>query len=185
QTQLETELIAFDSLPMEQILEEINQESNNLYAEAVGKLLAKKLNSETPIEAIKSSLDTIGINPDEYVLIDVSGLSRQNLITPQALIAILRTMSQLPEGISYRQTLALAGTNGTLKNRFVNSPVADNLWAKTGTLTGVGSLSGYLINGQDTDLVLSILVNNSELKSNKIRQAIDQIIVILNQYSKC
>ncbi|MEM9510727.1 MAG: D-alanyl-D-alanine carboxypeptidase/D-alanyl-D-alanine-endopeptidase [Cyanobacteria bacterium P01_E01_bin.35] len=185
QNQGETELMTIYSPPMQQILEEVNQESNNLYAEVLGKILAKKLGLETATEAVKSSLNTIGINPNEYVLADVSGLSRQNLISPQILVKTLQIMSQLSQRESYQQSLSLASINGTLKNRFRNSSITGNLWGKTGTLTGVGTLSGYIIDHQNPSIVFSILVNNSELKSNEIRQAIDEIIVILNQLNKC
>jgi len=170
---------------LQQILKEINQDSNNLYAEVLGKILAKKSRQETTTDAIELSLKTIGIKPTEYVLVDASGLSRQNLITPQTLVNTLRIMSQLPEGESYQKSLAVAGISGTLKRRFLNTSVAGNLWGKTGTLTGVGTLSGYIIDQKNPSLVFSILVDNSELKSKTIRQVIDEIIVITNQHNQC
>ena len=180
--ELETELVAIYSPPMQQILAEINQFSNNLYAEAIGKILAEKLNVDAT-EAINLSLKEIGIEPDEYVLVDASGLSRQNLITPQTLVKILRLMSQTTLADSYRQSLAVAG-EGTLKRRFID-PSVEGLWAKTGTLTGVGALAGYLVSEEYPIIVFSILVNNSDLKSKEIRQAIDEIIVDLNHIEKC
>ncbi|MGB5714304.1 MAG: D-alanyl-D-alanine carboxypeptidase/D-alanyl-D-alanine-endopeptidase [Waterburya sp.] len=185
ETELEAELMAIYSPPMQQIFTEINQESNNLYAEVLGKILAKELHLETASDAIKYSLDTIGIKATEYELVDASGLSRHNLITPQTLVDTLRLIYQLTPGESYQQSLARAGISGTLKRRFINSPVAGNLWGKTGTLTGVGTLSGYIIDHQNTSIVFSILVNNSELKNKRIRQAIDEIVVIINQLNKC
>jgi len=185
ENQLERELITIDSPPLQQILKEINQDSNNLYAEVLGKILAKKSRQETTTDAIELSLKTIGIKPTEYVLVDASGLSRQNLITPQTLVNTLRIMSQLPEGESYQKSLAVAGISGTLKRRFLNTSVAGNLWGKTGTLTGVGTLSGYIIDQKNPSLVFSILVDNSELKSKTIRQVIDEIIVITNQHNQC
>ena len=181
--ELETELVAIYSPPLQQILAEINQSSNNLYAEALGKILAKELNVETATEAINLSLKEIGIKPDEYVLVDASGLSRQNLITPQTLVKILHLMSQTSQGESYRQSLAAVG-QGTLKRRFTDSSV-EGLWAKTGTMTGVSALAGYIFNEEYPPIVFSILVNNSELKSKEIRQAIDEIVVDLNHIKKC
>ena len=182
---LETESIAISSPPLQQIIEEINQESNNLYAEALGKILAEELDVETATEAIAHSLSKIGIKPDEYVLVDASGLSRQNLITPQTLVEILRLMSQLPQSKSYRQSLAMAGINGTLKRRFDNTFISGNLLGKTGTLTGVSTLSGYLFTNEHDSLFFSIVVNNSELNSRAIRQAIDEIVVTANTLKKC
>ena len=183
----DTELTAIYAPPLQQILAEINQESNNLYAEVLGKILAKELNQTTAVEAINQSLEQIGITPEEYFLVDASGLSRQNLVSPQTLVKLLRAMSQLSNdriAESYRQSLALAGTNGTLKRRFIDTSLQGNLAAKTGTLTGVGALSGYL-HEQNESLVFSILVNNSELEHKEIRQAIDEVAAILSQLKKC
>jgi serine-type D-Ala-D-Ala carboxypeptidase/endopeptidase (penicillin-binding protein 4) len=185
---LDTELTAIYAPPLQKILTEINQESNNLYAEVLGKILAQKLKVKTPVDAIDQSLQQLGIKPDEYVLVDASGLSRQNLVTPQTLVKVLRLMSQTtdPEvAQSYRHSLAMAGINGTLKKRFINTSVQNNLWAKTGSLTAVGALAGYLQTQSEYTLVFSILVNNSELKNQEIRQVIDEIVVILNRLEKC
>jgi serine-type D-Ala-D-Ala carboxypeptidase/endopeptidase (penicillin-binding protein 4) len=185
---LDTELTAIYAPPLQKILTEINQESNNLYAEVLGKILAQKLKVKTPVDAIDQSLQQLAIKPDEYVLVDASGLSRQNLVTPQTLVKVLRLMSQTtdPEvAQSYRHSLAMAGINGTLKKRFINTSVQNNLWAKTGSLTAVGALAGYLQTQSEYTLVFSILVNNSELKNQEIRQVIDEIVVILNRLEKC
>lgn len=182
---LETELITNYSTSLEELITTINQSSNNLYAEVLGKILAKELNQATATDAIEYSLSNLGIKPTEYKLVDASGLSRQNLITPQTLVKTLRLMSQLPQGRSYQESLAVAGVRGTLKRRFTNSSVSGNLWGKTGTLTGVSALSGYIIEQHNPSLVLSILVNNSELKSKQISQVIDEIIVITNRLNKC
>ena len=193
QYQSETELAAIYSPPLTEILAEINQESNNLYAEVLGKLLAKELKAKTSIDAINQSLAKIGVPADEYVLVDASGLSRQNLVAPQTLVKVLSLMSRSPRSSSkqsimaksYRQSLAIAGISGTLKRRFRDTPIQNKLWGKTGTLTGVGSLAGYLAPNRHPPLVFCIIVNNSDLESSKIRQAIDEIIVILNNLHQC
>ncbi|MEM6611240.1 MAG: D-alanyl-D-alanine carboxypeptidase/D-alanyl-D-alanine-endopeptidase [Cyanobacteria bacterium P01_C01_bin.72] len=184
----DTELMAIYAPPLSEILAGINQESNNLYAEVLGKILAQKMQLETPIEAINYSLQKLGIEPESYLLIDASGLSRQNLVTPQTLVEVLRLMFQAsPQhlALSYQRSLATAGTSGTLKRRFINTPIQGNLWGKTGTLTGVGALSGYLETQDQGLLVFSILVNNSELEHKEIRRAIDEIVVILNRLEQC
>jgi serine-type D-Ala-D-Ala carboxypeptidase/endopeptidase (penicillin-binding protein 4) len=178
------EFTAIYAPPLQKILAEINQESNNLYAEVLGKILAQELKVKTPVAAINRSLQQLGIKPEEYFLVDASGLSRQNLVTPQTLVKVLQLMSQNPNARiaqAYRQSLAIAATKGTLKKRFINTPIANNLWAKTGTLTGVGALAGYLKTQSNETLVFSILVNNSELENPEIRQAIDQIVLIIGQ----
>ena len=179
----DTELTAIYAPPLQTLVAEINQNSNNLYAEALGKILARKLNIDTSVEAIEHSLERIGIESAEYKLVDASGLSRQNLVTPQTLVKLLRLMSQSALGRDYRQSLAEGGVNGTLKKRLDVAP-RGQIWAKSGTLTGVGALSGYL-SRDDITLVFAILVNNSELENKAIRQAIDEIVTIANRFSQC
>lgn len=181
----ELEFTTIYSPPLQEILAEINQESNNLYAEALSKILAQELNLATPIKAINQSLQQIGIKPNEYVLVDASGLSRHNLITPATLVKVLRLMSQDRDAQFYRRSLALAGVRGTLAERFNNTPVENQLWGKTGSLTGIGALAGYLQTESNATLIVSILVNNSELKSKKIRQVIDEIVMIISRLEQC
>lgn len=182
---LETELMVITSPPMRQIIAKTNQESNNLFAEVLARVLAKELKLKTTIEAINKSLNNLGINSEDYVLVDASGLSRQNLVTPKALVTVLRLMYRSANDQTFRRSLAIAGVNGTLKNRFINTAVKNNLIGKTGTLTGVGTLSGYLSTADGQTIVFSILLNNSELSSKKIRQVIDRITVILDRAGKC
>ena len=183
----DTELMVLEAPPMLEILKEINQASNNLYAEVLGKILAQKLDSQTPTEAIAESLQQIGIEPEEYVLVDASGLSRQNLVAPQTLVKLLQSMavSDAKTVRAYRQSLAIAGASGTLKRRFINTPLQHHLWAKTGTLTGVGALAGYLNTPSGLSLTFSIIVNNSELENREIRQAIDAVVAIVNRLARC
>lgn len=178
-------LAAIASPPLRIILNKINRESNNLYAEALIKILAKKLNTATAIEAVEPSLNELGINSKEYFLVDGSGLSRHNLITPKTVVKTLNLMSRSPQGKVYRDSLALAGVNGTLKKRFRDTSIAGNLWGKTGTLTGVATLAGYLNLPQFETLVFNITVNNSDRSSKELRQAIDEIIFLLARLKQC
>ena len=117
---------------------------------------------------------------------DGSGLSRQNLVTPQSLVALLRLMEKTNYGNTFRNSLSLAGVNGTLKNRFQNDDnIKGNLWAKTGSLTGVSALSGYLYpNGKDR-LIFSIIVNNSQSNSKDLRDTIDKLVKTLGNLEDC
>ena len=182
---VEQELTSLISPPLSSLLTEINRESNNLYAEVLLKILAKKLNTETDIEAIEESLQKIGISPKEYNLLDASGLSRQNLVTPKTLVKTLRLIRQKPIGQAYQSSLAVAGVNGTLANRFKNTNLQGKLWGKTGTLTGVVTLSGYLEGPAYQPLVFSIMVNNADLSSATLRQVIDEIVIKLGQLTFC
>jgi D-alanyl-D-alanine carboxypeptidase/D-alanyl-D-alanine-endopeptidase (penicillin-binding protein 4) len=79
----------------------------------------------------------------------------------------------------------MAGVNGTLKNRFNNTEIQGYLFGKTGTLTGINSLAGYIYLSNNPTVVFSIFINNSEASNQEIKQAIDKIILTLNHASKC
>ena len=183
---LERKLLTISSPSIAEMITEINQQSNNLYAEALAKVLAKKLDFARASEAIELSLNKLGINARDYVLVDASGLSRQNLISPVTIVEILNLIlsSQFNSEI-YQQSLAIAGINGTLKHRLNNSLVRGNFWGKTGSLTGVGALSGYLLTHDNITLIISIIVNNSDLSNKQIRQDIDKVITVLSHIQQC
>ena len=182
----ERKLLAISSPSIAKLIAEINQQSNNLYAEALAKVLAQKLNRDEAIEAIALNLNKLGIDAEDYVLVDASGLSRQNLISPVTIVETLNVMltSQFNSEI-YRQSLAVAGISGTLQHRFNDSSIRGNFWGKTGTLTGIGALSGYLYTHDDLKLIVSIIVNNSDLSNKQIRQEIDKVITVLSHVSQC
>ena len=173
------------SPPLAELIQEINQDSNNLYAEVLLKTLAKKLNSDDPIDALETSLERLGIESDNYSLVDGSGLSRHNLISPAALNQLLQIMSQHRDRDLFKESLARAGVNGTLKRRLRQTAIAGNLWGKTGSLSGTITLAGYLQLPNNTQLALTILVNNFDDKNYLVRQAIDEIILLFYQWKQC
>lgn len=173
------------SPPLKELLVKINRESNNLYAEALLKILAKKLNINDPISALQTSLDKLAIDNIHYSLIDGSGLSRQNLITPDALLQTLTVMSEHPQAETYKTSLALAGNNGTMKRRLNDTELANNLWGKTGSLSGIISVAGYLQLSNRQSLVFSILVNNFDDKNKIVRAAMDEMLLLLPQFKSC
>lgn len=182
----ETKIATLISPQLSVILSEINQDSHNLSAEVLLNLLQKKLKTDNKIDAVETTLTKLGINEKDYVLVDGSGLSRHNLLTPTVLVEILNLMAADSQYSQvYQNSLAVAGKNGTLKNRFIDTQVSGNLWGKTGTLTGVSTLAGYLNVPNYQTLVFSIMVNNSDLSSSEIRKAIDEIILLLSQLKHC
>jgi serine-type D-Ala-D-Ala carboxypeptidase/endopeptidase (penicillin-binding protein 4) len=181
----ETELTKIISPSLSDLITEINRESNNLYAEVLFNIIANKLNKNNPIEAIKLGLSSLGIDANSYHLVDGSGLSRHDRITPQVLVRLLQQMAQTPQAAIYQNSLAIAGINGTLVDRFQKTKIAGRLQAKTGTLSGVASLAGYLTLSNGKTLVVAIMVNNSDLSGKKIRQAIDEIVLLLDRWDRC
>ncbi|MBD2342719.1 D-alanyl-D-alanine carboxypeptidase/D-alanyl-D-alanine endopeptidase [Anabaena subtropica] len=186
------ELAAVQSPPLSQLLIETNQNSNNLYAEALLRTLAfkqprlqNKTTADIGLEAIKTNLNQLGVDPTGYVLVDASGLSRRNLITPEALVQTLQGISKTPVANVYRASLPVAGKSGTLRNRLRNTPAEGIVQAKTGTLSGAISLSGYVNPPTYEPLVFSVMVNQSGQPASVLRQAIDEIVVLLTQLKSC
>ncbi|MEH2088280.1 D-alanyl-D-alanine carboxypeptidase/D-alanyl-D-alanine endopeptidase [Nostoc sp.] len=185
--------IAFvESPPLAELLAETNLNSNNLYAEALLRALAVKktrlknqTSADVGLEVVKASLTKLGVDPANYILVDGSGLSRRNLVTPEAFVQILRGMAKTPAAYIYRASLPVAGKSGTLKGRFQNTPAEGIVQAKTGTLTGVVSLSGYMNAPKYEPLVFSIIVNQSDQSATVVRQAIDEVVVLLTQLQHC
>ncbi|QXE23194.1 hypothetical protein B6N60_01883 [Richelia sinica FACHB-800] len=188
----QNEIAFIESPPLSELLKETNVNSNNLYAESLLKALAIKktkqqnLNSaDVGLEVLKNSLNQLGITPDSYLLADGSGLSRRNLISPEALVKTLQAIAKTPEASIYRVSLPISGKNGTLKQRFRNTSAEGIVQAKTGTLRGAVSLSGYVNPPQYEPLVFSIIVNQSDQPSPVLRTAIDEIVILLTQLKKC
>jgi D-alanyl-D-alanine carboxypeptidase/D-alanyl-D-alanine-endopeptidase (penicillin-binding protein 4) len=116
------------------------------------------------------------------VIADGSGLSRYNSVTPRLLVNVLQTMAEQP---TYRASLAIAGVDGTLKKRFHRTIGANNITAKTGTLMGVVSLSGYLQNPHWGEVVFSIILNDPSKSRVGARRMVDAIALLLLQARKC
>ncbi|WP_445242360.1 D-alanyl-D-alanine carboxypeptidase/D-alanyl-D-alanine endopeptidase [Microcoleus sp. S13_C5] len=188
------EVATVESPPLAELVRKTNRESNNLYAEVLLRLLGKVTDKmpvpqedtgEMGLKELKTVLTQLGVNPNSYILADGSGLSRHNLISPEALVQTLRFMANSPAASIYRQSLPIAGENGTLKNRFNNTPNRVILQAKTGTLSGVSALSGYIEVPNYEPLVFSIIVNQSDLSAAKMRSATDEIVLLLNRLRRC
>ena len=188
------ELATVESPPLAELVRETNRESNNLYAEVLLRLLGKVTDKkpqqqedtdEIGLKELKTALTQLGVNPNSYILADGSGLSRHNLISPEALVQTLRFMANSPAASIYRQSLPIAGESGTLKNRFNSTPNRVILQAKTGTLSGVSALSGYIEVPDYEPLVFSIIVNQSGLSAASMRSATDEIVLLLNRLRRC
>jgi D-alanyl-D-alanine carboxypeptidase/D-alanyl-D-alanine-endopeptidase (penicillin-binding protein 4) len=133
------------------------------------------------LDVVRSfATDRIGIDSLDLSLHDGSGLSMHDLVTPRAIVRILRYMGNGPDGARYRAALAKPGEKkSTLEHRLED--LQGRLFAKTGTLTGVNSLSGYLVTEGGREMIFSILSNGSSLPSETVRDAIDHVVHILSR----
>ena len=189
----EQEIAAVESPPLSQLLAETNLNSNNLFAEALLRAISiKKLpidptksSADAGLEVMKATLTQLGVDPTTYILVDGSGLSRKDLVSPFAFVQILRAMRRSPQAQVYLASLPVAARSGTLKNRFLHTPAEGIVHAKTGSMAGVVSLSGYVDAPHYDPVVFSIIVNQTEQPIAVVRPAVDEIVVLLAQLQRC
>ena len=173
-------LATYTSPPLGQDLTVINKVSQNLHVELVLRDLGKAVLNDGSIAAgarvVRQFLVNAGVDPTDFVFFDGSGLSPQDLITPRAATTLLAYAARQPWGEAFRQTLPIAGVDGSLSGRFTQSPVKGKFFAKTGTLSEVNALSGYLTARSGKTVILSILCNDHDPSSEATRKAADKIV---------
>jgi D-alanyl-D-alanine carboxypeptidase/D-alanyl-D-alanine-endopeptidase (penicillin-binding protein 4) len=135
--------------------------------------------SEAGLREMRTFLTGIGIEPGAYNLADASGLSRYNLVTPDALVKLLAYMYRSPYREQCISLLPQGGEDGTLENRFSGSPAAHRIRAKTGSIEHSMALSGYADSRTRGTLVFSILVNDFIAPAVEKRALIDKIALII------
>lgn len=156
----------------------VNQRSVNNYAEMLFRYIGGS-------QAAKAALTKLGVNPNAYRMADGSGLSRQNVATPRALVETLRAIHFAPASQVFHASLPVAGISGTLRNRMRQTPAQGMVYAKTGTLRGVRALSGYMNHPQHGMLVFSIIANNPSQSGTSLVKAVDSIVLQLSRLNPC
>jgi len=167
------------SPPLIRGLEVINKQSQNLHAEMLLRTLGAEVagsgTNEAGLDAVRRFLIEAGIEDREVSLSDGCGLSRENLLTPRFQTSLLKYLSTRPNFGLFLNTLAVSGTDGTLKHRMTAEPVRGVIYAKTGSLKGVATLSGYMITKSGRQLIFSIFANNARASAKRVRSTIDEI----------
>ena len=160
------------SPPLAEIVDRVNRESDNLYAEQVFRTFGGGT-VEGAADRVEAFVEAAGADADGLSIVDGSGLSRKDMVTPDALAAVLRAMRDHPASGAFLQSLPQGGSSGsTLRNRLGGIPVR----AKTGSLMAVRCLAGY-VNGPDgTPYVFVLMANNYTTRGGRIAQAQDAIV---------
>ncbi len=166
-------LASVDSPSIADLIKTANQNSTNLYAEILLRWLATG-DLDSGLKALQTQLD---LPAEHYHLVDGSGLSRQDLVTPQVLVTLLRSQRSNP---IYHTSLAQSSKIGTLKSRLPQL-TPGQIQAKTGYITGALALSGYADRPNKQPLIFSILLNHSQQDLLTQRNAIDAIATAIAQ----
>ena len=152
------------SPPLLQSVEFTNKASNNLHAELLLRAVAREQSGlGSTAEGLKIEdgfRQAAGIPDGDVVLSDASGLARDDLVTPRAMVTLLRYAARQPWGPDFVSTLPVAGVDGTLEDHMKNTAATGLIEAKTGTLEHDHSLSGYATTLRGEYLVFSIFCNN-------------------------
>jgi serine-type D-Ala-D-Ala carboxypeptidase/endopeptidase (penicillin-binding protein 4) len=171
------------SLPLLDDIRVTNKTSQNLHAELalrlVGKLTGAGGSFEGGAAAVKQFLLQAGLKEDEFSFLDGSGLSRRDLVAPAATVQLLLYAARQPWGAAFQESLPVSGVDGSLAERFLNTPAGGLVHAKTGSLSHVNALSGYGETKTGRKFVFSIFCNNHNVPASKALGAIDAVVQLL------
>jgi serine-type D-Ala-D-Ala carboxypeptidase/endopeptidase (penicillin-binding protein 4) len=181
------EIYIYRSKPLKVLLAHALKESDNVYAESFTKTLGFATSGHGSfvegVNAIKSILgDTTDIDFKDTALFDGSGQSRYDLISPNQLSRLLYAMfHQRKLYKTFKKSLPISGTDGTLKYRLGNDALRGKIFAKTGTMRGVSTLSGYMTTSSKRTIVFSIMTNHVIGKLRKAKSLENQLCQTLYQ----
>jgi D-alanyl-D-alanine carboxypeptidase/D-alanyl-D-alanine-endopeptidase (penicillin-binding protein 4) len=165
------------SPPLSEITAAINKPSHNLYAEQLLKSLS--LQNDTVgttkggTEFVVETLIRAGVDTSLVVVADGSGLSRYNLITPESTVDLLSYMWTHADTAvtgAFVRSLPIGGIDGSIKSLIKDGPAVGNLKAKTGTMTGVRSLSGYITTSTGRPIVFSLMSNHHTVPTSDVNE---------------
>ena len=153
------------STPILSLLTLTNSESHNFTAESLFKNASNTWNDNNYIK-LKRWLENKGLPATNAYFADASGLSRKNKITTKLVVLFLDKMRYSKDFNAYQSTLSITGVRGTLAKRFVNSELSGKFFGKTGTLSNVFALSGFLYKN-DKPIIISIIQNSNKIDKEK------------------
>jgi D-alanyl-D-alanine carboxypeptidase/D-alanyl-D-alanine-endopeptidase (penicillin-binding protein 4) len=168
-----------------ELVEPMLKDSINLYAEAIMRLNAlpgSLPTNDSALEGLRTRMQAWGVAPDEQQIIDGSGLSRRDVITAEALLTVLRRTHAADPQSPLITGLPIAGVDGSLANRMRGTAAERKVMAKTGTMSNIRSLAGYVTSADGERLAFVVMVNNFEGTGLAATQAVDRIAVRLAEF---
>ena len=171
---------------LSRIVFETNHESNNVYAEVLFHTLGKAVTRSAGYDSSRSAagilLSGLGLDPEEVNIVDGSGLSRQNLLSPSFICGFLEAMTESDEFGSFASSLPSPGSGGTMQAvmQGYDTSLTSRIRLKSGSMNGIKCFSGYVfpVSGEKP-AVFSIMINNSLLSQYRMQKIIDRILFLL------
>ncbi|MCA9321897.1 MAG: D-alanyl-D-alanine carboxypeptidase/D-alanyl-D-alanine-endopeptidase, partial [Planctomycetes bacterium] len=171
------------SPPLSAILKLFLERSQNLYGETLVRAMGRQRFREGSFlagrRAVQATLGDLGLSSDQYLFTDGSGLSRYDYVSPRALVHVLKAMRGHEYSRVFEDALPLAGREGTLARRMKGTVAEGNVNAKTGTISNVRALSGYVTTADGEPLVFSFLVNGHARSNAETEEITDGVLVVL------
>ncbi len=179
-------LFVLVSPPLRAILPALLKPSQNQIAEILLRTIGLERGgigtADTARKIVGQQLLAWGVQPDGFVIRDGSGLSDQDLLTPETIVRVLDRIQRDTAFALFYNSLPIAGVDGTIKDRMKGTPAEGNVHAKTGTLSKARSLSGYVTTADGERLIFSILANNTTTPGSVVTHIADQIAASLAAY---
>ena len=174
---------------LSEIIKVINKGSQNFFAEQLLKTIGlEKLglgSVANGVTAVKEIFVDIGLNPDNIIMVDGSGLSHLNMVTPRQIVDLLKYMySNKKVYADFYNSLPIAGVDGTLGNRMKNTTAENVVRGKTGYISYVRSLSGYAVTGDNEPIAFSMIANNFSVPVKLAENIQDLVCLRLTKFRR-
>lgn len=184
---LQTDVVMLDraTTRLIDVIGRANKYSRGLFAECLLKRLGSEVSGQGSFASGAAAVgefltEHVGAKADQFKIDDGSGLSRENRLSPRVLVDVLRYMADRPEGEIFRKSLSISGQDGTLRARLNTRDLKHKLYAKTGYINGVYSLSGYMQTKRGKWIAFSVLINDmtSRSRAKQLQLDICHLLVI-------
>ncbi|HKS07451.1 MAG TPA: D-alanyl-D-alanine carboxypeptidase/D-alanyl-D-alanine-endopeptidase [Gemmatimonadaceae bacterium] len=179
-------LFTYESPPLRELLPHFMKPSQNQIGELLLKTMGRQRtgvgSADSGAAVVTRRLRQWGVDSSGFVVRDGSGLSRHDFVSPEAIVRVLSVMRRDSSFVDFYNSFPIAGVDGTLDKRFLNTPAQNNAHAKTGSMDRVRTLSGYITTADGRTLIFSIMVNAYATPGLTVEAAIDSIVVRLANF---
>jgi len=180
-------LTVYRSPPLSRLIEVVNRNSHNFFAEMILKTIGKRVEGEGSFaagtRAVRRYIESLGVDCRGLRMVDGSGLSRLDRATPAQIVGVLRAVDRSADGPLFRRTLPRGGMSGSLKKRFRETDrlreVGRRVWAKTGYIRGCHALSGWLETRAGQEICFSVLCNDLPMTNHQTKLFIERLVAVV------